>query len=196
MSWLRLRAFYGSFISTQVWRCFEALVSIFGQNLLWCGMFNLRVYGPLGAGTGFGPNACVLVISFLGTCLTDSFVISSFIKTNQPRFRICPGIKLDCIMTGDEADRDAAAKGGRGGEGGHRLRTGHQTGPLQNKGTVRPVAFFFRVMVSLFSNIALWNSAWVLPDLNIVDNTVGRSIVYIAFGTWLLYVSDAVYLGV
>ena len=48
-------------------------------------------------------------------------------------------------------------------------------------------------MVSLFSNITLWNSAWVLLDLNTVDNTVGRSIVYIALGTWLLYASDAVY---
>ena len=190
VSWPRIKAFYSSFLSTQGRQCAEALASMFGQNMLWCGMFNLCIYGPLGTGTDAGPNLKVLLVAFLGTCLTDSFVIASFIETNQPRFRLCPGIKLDCILTTDDFDEPAMPTA----EGAPSPATyTHQTGALKKQGNVRSIAFFVRVLVSLFSNIALWNSAWVLLDLNVVDNTAGRNVIYIALGLWLLYISDAIY---
>lgn len=122
---------------------------------------------------------------------------------DQPRFRLFPGVSISCVLTtpllawmdgpeGAPADAedevsDAAKEG---------LRSGAHSAaaPSTTPGRpVRSVVFYARVWITLFANVALWNSMWILIDKNTWDSTTNRNIAFIFVGAWMVYIADGVY---
>lgn len=141
-----------------------------------------------------------MFFSIFALCVTDAIVIVSAIEIDQPRFRIFPGVSVECVLTNKlfnwmgDAEEELAAQMANDDDGAAAALTPEQLArgaTAQSSAPTRSLLFYARVTVVLFANVALWNSAWILLDSNIYDNVFNRNAIYVVLGAWLVYIGDA-----